>query len=281
MDHLVAPDWLAAHLADSDVVVLDASLPVVGVTPVVDTHAAYLASRIPGAIFFDIEAISDHATTLPHMLPAPDAFAQNMSALGISNTDHIIVYEQQGVFSGPRAWWTLRTFGVTRVSLLDGGLRAWIASGGATESRPVHRPAANFTASLDASAVEDLAAIKEVLSHHGQVIDARSSGRFNGTAPEPRPGLTSGHMPGAISLPFGELVQDGHLRPAEELRSIFKQRGLDLDKPITTTCGSGVTAAVLSLALEQAGAANVTLYDGSWAEYASQPNAEIVTGPTT
>ena len=275
MDHLVSSDWLAAHLANPEVVILDASLPVVGVTPVVDVHAAYLASHIPGAVFFDIEAISDHATTLPHMLPTPEAFAQNMSDLGIGDTAHIVVYEQQGVFSAPRAWWTLRTFGASRVSVLDGGLRAWIAAGFPTESGVAARPAAHFTASLNHAAVKDLAAIKDILAHNGQMVDARSAARFLGAAPEPRPGLRSGHMPGAISLPFGELVVEGRLLPAEELRSAFEARGLDLAQPITTTCGSGVTAAVISLGLELAGAKNVTLYDGSWAEYAQQPGAPI------
>jgi thiosulfate/3-mercaptopyruvate sulfurtransferase len=279
MDLLVSPDWLAAHLSDPDLVVLDASLPVVGVTPVVDVHAAYLASHIPGAVFFDIESLSDHTTTLPHMLPTPEAFSQSMSALGVSDNSHIVAYEQQGVFSAPRAWWTLRTFGAARVSVLDGGLRAWIAAGGATESGPVARPPARFAVSLNSAAVKDLTGIREILAQHGQVVDARSAARFNGTAPEPRPGLRSGHMPGAISLPFGELVRDGRLLHAEQLRDTFETRGLDLARPITTTCGSGVTAAVLSLALELAGASTISLYDGSWAEYASQPDAEIVIGP--
>jgi thiosulfate/3-mercaptopyruvate sulfurtransferase len=276
MDHLVSPAWLAEHLSAPEIIVLDASLPVVGVTPVVDVHARYLEAHTPGAIFFDIETLSDHQTSLPHMLPSPEAFARSMSELGVSSEAHLIVYEQQGVFSAPRAWWTLRTFGATRVSMLDGGLPGWIASGGTTESGPVHRPAAQFTAVLDPFAVKDLAAVKHALAHNAQIVDARSAARFNGTAPEPRPGLRSGHMPGAISLPFGELVHDGHLRPREELRSAFEQRGLDLNRPITTTCGSGVTAAVLALALELAGADDISLYDGSWAEYASQPDAEIV-----
>jgi thiosulfate/3-mercaptopyruvate sulfurtransferase len=163
--------------------------------------------------------------------------------------------------------------------VIDGGLRAWIAAGGATESGPVARLPAKFSGSLKSAFVKDLAAVRDILAHHGQVVDARSAARFNGTAPEPRPGLRSGHMPGATSLPFGELVRDGRLLPAEQLRETFEARGLDLELPITTTCGSGVTAAVLSLALELAGASDISLYDGSWAEYASQPDAEIVTGP--
>jgi len=276
MDHLVSPAWLKEHLSDADVTVFDATLPAVGVTPVVDVHARYLEAHIPGAIFFDIEALSDHQTSLPHMLPPPEVFARSMSELGVSSEAHFIVYEQQPVFSAPRAWWTLRAFGAARVSMLDGGLPAWIASGGPTESGSVHRPSAHFAAKLDPTAIKDFAAVKDLLARHAQVVDARSAARFNGTAPEPRPGLRSGHMPGAISLPFGDLVQDGRLRPREELRSIFEQRGLDLDKPITTTCGSGVTAAVLALALELAGADDISLYDGSWAEYASQPDAEIM-----
>jgi thiosulfate/3-mercaptopyruvate sulfurtransferase len=276
MDQLVSPAWLKEHLSDSDVIVLDATLPAVGVTPVVDVHALYLEAHIPGAVFFDIEALSDHQTSLPHMLPSPDVFARRMSELGVSSAAHLIVYEQQPVFSAPRAWWTLRTFGAMRVSILDGGLPAWIASGSTTEAGLVNRPSAKFDAVLDPAAVKDLAAIKDLLANRAQVVDARSAARFNGTAPEPRPGLRSGHMPGAISLPFGELVQDGRLRSANELRSIFEQRGLDLDKPITTTCGSGVTAAVLALGLDLAGAEQVSLYDGSWAEYASQPDAEIM-----
>ncbi|MBB5056001.1 thiosulfate/3-mercaptopyruvate sulfurtransferase [Granulicella aggregans] len=276
MNYLVSPAWLKEHLSASDIIVLDASLPLVGVTPVVDVHARYLEAHIPGAVFFDIEALSDHETSLPHMLPSPEAFALSMAALGVSSTAHLVVYEQQPVFSAPRAWWTLRAFGAKRVSMLDGGLPAWISSGGPTEPGSVHRSAAQFTAVLDPIAVKDLASIKDLLASHAQVVDARSAARFNGTAPEPRPGLRSGHMPGATSLPFGELVQDGRLRPREELRSAFEQRGLDLNRPITTTCGSGVTASVLALALELAGADDISLYDGSWAEYASQPDAEIM-----
>jgi thiosulfate/3-mercaptopyruvate sulfurtransferase len=275
MDHLVTPAWLREHLSDTEIVVLDASLPVVGVTPATDVRARYLEAHIPGAVFFDVEALSDHETPLPHMLPSAQAFAQSMAELGVSSEAHLIVYEQQPVFSAPRAWWMLRTFGATRVSMLDGGLPAWTASGGATESGSVNRSAAQFNAVLDPVAVKDLAAVRTVLEKHGQIVDARSAARFDGTAPEPRQGLRSGHMPGATNLPFGELVQDGQLRTREELRSIFEQRGLKLDQPVTTTCGSGVTAAVLALALELAGADDISLYDGSWAEYASRPDADI------
>jgi thiosulfate/3-mercaptopyruvate sulfurtransferase len=275
MDSLVTIPWLASRLDDPGVVILDATLPPVGVTPPIDTHARYLAKHIPGAIFFDIEELSDRPNPLPHMLPPPDVFSRNLSALGIGDQMDIIIYEQEGVFSGPRAWWTLRTFGAQNVYLLDGGLRAWIEAGLPTDSGPVHRAPAVFRAKLDQNAVKDFSQIQQMIAAHGQILDARSAGRFAGTLPEPRPGLSSGHMPGATSIPYTELVEDGRLKPAEELRRIFNAKGLDLQQPITTTCGSGVTAAVLALGLEASGANQVSLYDGSWAEYAARPEAVI------
>ncbi len=275
MNPLVTPTWLAAHLNDPNTIILDATLPPVGVTPVVDTHARYLERHIPGAIFFDINLHSDHTTTLPHMLPTAEEFSANMSALGISSTATIVIYEQSGVFSAPRAWWMLRTFGVENVHLLDGDLNAWTEANLPTQSGPVHRPAATFNAKLDPAAVKDLTQLKQTLTEHKQILDARSAARFNGTAPEPRPGISSGHMPGATSVPFTELVTDGHLKSASELQQIFSAKNIDIQQPVTTTCGSGVTAAVISLALEIAGAKNISLYDGSWAEYASQPETPI------
>jgi thiosulfate/3-mercaptopyruvate sulfurtransferase len=275
MTPLVTPSWLASRLQDPGTVVLDATLPPVGVTPPVDTRSRYLARHIPGAVFFDIEELSDHATNLPHMLPTPEDFSRNMSALGIDDSMTIVVYEQEGVFSAPRAWWTLRTFGAKHVYVLDGGLRAWIEAGHATESGPVHRAAATFHASLNQDAVKDITQLKESIAKHQQILDARSAGRFNGTAPEPRPGLSSGHMPGATSVPFTELVEDGRLKSAEKLQQLFAAKDVDLHQPITTTCGSGVTAAVIALGLEIAGAKQVALYDGSWSEYAQQTDSII------
>jgi thiosulfate/3-mercaptopyruvate sulfurtransferase len=258
-----------------DVVILDATLPPVGVTPPVDTRARYLAKHIPGAIFFDIEELSDRSTPLPHMLPPPDVFSRSLSALGIGDQMEIIIYEQEGLFSGPRAWWTLRTFGAQNVYLLDGGLRAWIEAGLPTDSGEVHRAPAVFRAGLDQNAVKDFSQMQQMIAAHKQILDARSSGRFAGTLPEPRPGISSGHMPGATSIPYTELVEEGRFKCAEELRHIFAAKGVDLLQPITTTCGSGVTAAVLALGLEAAGAKQVSLYDGSWAEYAAHPQAVI------
>ena len=275
MNSLVSVESLAGRLRDADVVVLDAALPPVGVVPPVDTRARYLARHIPGAVFFDIEELSDHATPLPHMLPPTEAFARSMGALGVSDTAMIVVYEQEGVFSAPRAWWMLRTFGARDVHVLDGGLQAWTDAGLPTESGPVQRAAVTFHAKLDEGAVNDFAGIQKMIRERGQILDARSAGRFAGTSPEPRAGISSGHMPGAINLPFTVVAEDGRLKRAENLREIFLSKDVDLKEPVTTTCGSGVTAAVLALALEIAGAKSVRLYDGSWAEYAQRPDAVI------
>ncbi|WP_263366908.1 3-mercaptopyruvate sulfurtransferase [Edaphobacter bradus] len=279
MSPLVEPAWLADRLQDQNTVVLDATLPPVGVTPPVDTRSRYVAKHIPGAIFFDIDEHSDHSTSLPHMLPQPEVFSRSMSALGIGDNSVIVIYEQDGVFSAPRAWWMLRTFGAQNVHILNGGLNAWIAAGLPTASGEVHRPAATFHAKLDHDAVKDFAQVQQMIAEHTQghtqILDARSAARFTGAAPEPRPGISSGHMPGATSVPFTELVEEGRLKSPEKLREIFSSKKVDLQQPITTTCGSGVTAAVVALGLEVVGAKRVTLYDGSWAEYAQHPEAKI------
>ena len=275
MNPLVPTSWLAGRLDGPRTVVLDATLPPVGITPPVDTYARYVAKHISGAIFFDIEALSDSSTPLPHMLPTPEDFSHSMSALGVGDNMTIVVYEQEGVFSAPRAWWTLRTFGAQHVHILDGGLRAWTEANLPTESGPIHRAPATFHATINHDAVKNLSQLRDQFTNHQQILDARSAARFNGTAPEPRPGLSSGHMPGATNLPFTELVEDGRLKPAEKLRELFLAKDIDLQQPITTTCGSGVTAAVIALGLEVVGAQNVSLYDGSWAEYAQQPESVI------
>lgn len=279
MNPLVEPKWLAARLRDTGVVALDATLPPVGVTPAVDTRARYAERHIPGAVFFDIEEFSDHATSLPHMLPSAEEFGHKMGEIGVSDTATIVVYEQEGVFSAPRAWWMLRAFGAREVvCVLDGGLRAWVDEGLPVESSVVKRATARFAAKLDTAMVNDFAGIQTLIAEDGQIVDARSAGRFAGTAPEPRAGIGSGHMPGAVSLPYAELTENGRMKPAEELRAIFKAKGLDVERPVTTTCGSGVTAAVLALGLQMAGALQVKLYDGSWAEYAQKPEVVIEKG---
>jgi len=279
MDPLVTPAWLATRLGNSKTAILDATLPPVGVAPPVDTYARYLDRHIPGAVFFDIEKLSDHSTSLPHMLPGAEEFSRSMGALGVGDDMDIVVYEQEGVFSAPRARWMLRTFGARNVFLLDGGLRAWVEAGHPTQAGEVRIEPATFEAKFDPQAVTDFDQIERLIAEprqlHGQILDARSAGRFSGAAPEPRPGLSSGHMPGAVSVPFTELVAEGRLKPAAQLRELFAAKGVRLDEPITTTCGSGVTAAVVALGLEIAGARQVSLYDGSWSEYAQHPRAII------
>jgi thiosulfate/3-mercaptopyruvate sulfurtransferase len=275
MNPLVAPSWLAGRLDDVSTVVIDATLPPVGVTPRVDTRARYMEKHIPGAVFFDIDELSDHSTTLPHMLPSIEEFSSSMSALGIGNDMTVVIYEQEGVFSAPRAWWMLRTFGVREVYILDGGLHAWLDDGRPTQSGPVNRAAARFQAKFDFDAVKNFVQIQQMIAERGQILDARSAGRFSGSSPEPRPGISSGHMRGAVNVPFTELAEEGRLKSAEALRDLFIAKGVDIQQPITTTCGSGVTAAVIALGLEVAGAKQVSLYDGSWAEYAQHPEATI------
>jgi len=275
MNPLVSVSWLAERLNDPNVVVLDATLPPVGVTPVVDTRGRYVEGHIPGAVFFDIDELSDHGTSLPHMLQNDEEFSRSMSQLGIGDGMIVVVYEQEGVFSSPRARWMLKAYGAKDVFLLDGGLNAWAEAGQPVESTETKRPAAVFTAKLDKAKVKDFAQMQALIAGRAQILDARSAGRFSGTSPEPRAGLSSGHMPGAVSTPFLELVEDGRLKPADKLKEFFAAKGVKTDEPITTSCGSGVTAAVVALGLEIAGADKVTLYDGSWAEYASRPEAVI------
>jgi thiosulfate/3-mercaptopyruvate sulfurtransferase len=279
MNPLVSPAWLADRLNNRDVAILDATLPPVGVTPVIDTRARYAQKHIPSAVFFDIDELSDHATTLPHMLPSEESFSRSMSELGVGDGMTIVVYEQAGVFSAPRAWWMLRTFGASDVYVLDGGLDAWINARLPLESGPVARNKASFHAKLNHTAVKNFADVQQMIAQRAQggtqILDARSPGRFAGTAPEPRPGISSGHMPGATSVPFTELTQEGCMKDPEGLRELFTAKGVKLDQPVTTSCGSGVTAAVIALGLEIAGATQISLYDGSWAEYAQRPEAVI------
>ena len=275
MNPLVSVSWLAERINDPQTVVLDATLPPVGVVPPVDTHRRYLERHIPGAVFFDIDELSDHSTSLPHMLPSEEEFSRKMGELGIGDGMTLVVYEQTGVFSAPRAWWMLRNFGVENVHVLDGGLEAWTAAGLPVEAGPVTRDKATFTARLNRGAVKSFEDVQKMIAEKAQILDARSAARFAGTAPEPRPGISSGHMPGATSVPFLELTEAGHMKSEEGLRELFAAKKVDLNRPITTTCGSGVTAAVIALALDITGVPQVSLYDGSWAEYAQRPEAVI------
>lgn len=255
--------------------VLDATLPPVGLASPLDVRASYLQQHLPGAVFFDIEELSGHSSDLPHMLPRPESFAAAMSELGVGSEMTIVVYEQENVFSAPRAWWMLRTLGAPSVHILDGGLRAWIEAGYPVESGPVQRRPAIFNAKLDPAAVRSFKQMQQTLAANDQVLDARSAGRFHGTAPEPRPGIRSGHMPVAMNVPYTDLTNGNRMKTQRELAEVFATKYVSLRSPIVTTCGSGVTAAVVLLALEICGAEKVSLYDGSWAEYAQMPEAVI------
>lgn len=276
---VVSADWLAAHLDHPRVRVLDASwyLPTMGR----DVHAEYAARHIPGAVFADLGVLSDETAPFPHTLLDAERFAARMGALGVGNDDAVVVYDSSGQnFSAPRTWWMLRTMGHTNVAVLDGGLPHWIASGHATtdEVRPV--VPTTFTATRDSARVRDLAAMRALIAAGtGQVADARSPGRFQATEPEPRAGVRGGHMPGAANVHYATLVQgDGTLRSREELRELFARAGIDPSKPVVASCGTGVTACAVVLALEAVGATETAVYDGSWTEWGSQPDTPVATG---
>ncbi|MBN8920168.1 MAG: 3-mercaptopyruvate sulfurtransferase, partial [Rhizobiales bacterium] len=259
---LVSTAWLAEHLGDKDVVVVDASFHLPAAKR--DAKAEYLADHIPGAVFFDIDAIADHSTDLPHMLPGPTQFAAEVGKLGIGKDDTIVVYDAGTLSGSARAWWTFRLFGARKVFVLDGGLPQWKADGHKTESGDVKRDARDFPAEMNTRAVANAEEVNlALISRDAQVVDARAADRFRGEAPEPRPGLRSGHMPGARNVPVGTVAKNGHMAKPDEVRRLFEDAGVDLDKPVITTCGSGVTAATLWLALETIGKPPRALYDGS------------------
>ncbi len=277
-DLFVSPQWLRDRLSDPKVKVVDGSwyLPAQNR----DAKAEYRAGHIPGAVFFDIDAVADPKTDLPHMLPDAQTFAAAVGALGLSESDTIVVYDGMGLFSAPRVWWSLRAFGAKDVRVLDGGLPAWDEAGYPKEAGETTPKPARFSATFSPDHVRHFEAVRAALANGETVVDARSAPRFRGELPEPRPGLPSGHMPGAKNLHY-ETLSDAHGRlvPPARIRELFKQANVDLSAPVITTCGSGITAATLLLALAAVGKDDVAVYDGSWADWGSRPGAPIAKGP--
>jgi thiosulfate/3-mercaptopyruvate sulfurtransferase len=275
MDALVSTDWLGAHLRDASLRVLDGSwhMPQAKREP----RAEFRAAHISGAAFFDIDAIADHSTSLPHMLPSAEAFAQAVGDLGVGTGDLVVVYDTRGVVSAARVWWTFRAFGHDAVAVLDGGLPKWKAEGRLVESGEAKPARRTFRATPRPELVRDLAAMRDnVTARREQVLDARSAGRFTATEPEPRAGLRGGHIPGSLNLPSDGLLQpDGTLLSPVELRKRFEAAGIDFSRPVTTTCGSGITASVLAFGLHLLGHQRVAVYDGSWTEWGGRADTPV------
>ena len=276
---LTETDELARELDAPDLVIIDASWHMPAENR--NAYEEYLAEHIPRAIFFDIDEIADTKSGLPHMLPPPEKFSSRMRSMGIGDGSRIVVYDSAGLFSAARVWWTFRVMGVDDVSVLNGGLPKWKREGRPLESGPPrNRTARHFTARRNLDLVRDVSDIKALLKDRSaEIVDARAADRFAGKAPEPRPGLRSGHIPGAHNLPYARLVrQDGTLKSPAQIEALFSEAGVDLSKPVVTSCGSGITASVLALALAEIGHRRTAVYDGSWSEWGADQSLPIETG---
>ena len=275
---LVSTDWLSRHLDDPNLIVFDSSYYLANAKR--DAQAEYLAGHIPGAQRFDIDAVSDHSNPLPHMLPSSEQFARQVGALGAGDGMTIVLYDGIGLYGAARVWWTFRVFGAENVRVLDGGMPKWKAEGRPLETGPAKpRAPKTFTPKFNRAMVASIDDVQKVLlDKTAQVVDARAADRFRGEAPEPRAGLRSGHMPGSFNVPFAEVLHNGRLKSHDEIAAAFKRAGVDLGNPVVTSCGSGVTAAILTFAIEALGKEPGRVYDGSWSEWGARPDTPIVSG---
>ncbi|MBV9859038.1 MAG: 3-mercaptopyruvate sulfurtransferase [Alphaproteobacteria bacterium] len=279
-DALVSTEWLAAHLDDPSLRILDGSYKQPGIAPT--AREDYERGHIPGAVFFDIDDVATPGTSLPHMVPSPELFARKMAERGIGDGDRVVVYDSVGLSSAGRAWWMLRLFGHLNVALLDGGLPKWKAEGRPLDTMTPQPPARRFTPRFDPSLLRDKQAVRDnIASRREQVVDARSAGRFDGSAEETWPGRRCGHIPGSRNLPFDRVTdpQTRQMRSAEELRALFREAGVALDRPVVASCGSGVTACAIAFALHLVGHPGAAVYDGSWSEWGLPGDTPVETGP--
>ncbi|MDQ0135108.1 thiosulfate/3-mercaptopyruvate sulfurtransferase [Neorhizobium galegae] len=275
---VVSSEWLHNELGSPDLKILDASFYLPAQNR--DADAEYAAGHIPGAIRFDHDKVADHSTGLPHMVPAPEVFAEAVGQMGIRENDRIVIYDGPGIFSSPRGWWLFRIMGASQVFVLDGGIDGWKAEGRPLETTIPSPEPVTFTPNFRVDKVIDFQTMLSIVSDGTrQIADARPAGRFAGTDPEPRAGMRSGHMPGALSLPSGTFSVNGKLRSLPELQKAIEDAGIDFGQPVVTSCGSGITAAIITLALESLGHEDNALYDGSWSEWGSRQDTPVVTGP--
>lgn len=277
---IVETEWLAQHLESPDIVLLDGSthLPTSGR----NARNEFATEHIPGAYFFDIDEVADKKNPLPHMLPSSVQFASQIKAMGIGDGTRVIVYDTEGLYSAARVWWMFRTMGHSDVAVLNGGMKKWKAEGRpVTDETSLKRQPRHFTPRANAALVRDAADVKALIGHPSvQIVDARAAGRFTGSTPEPRKGLRSGRIPGSRNVPFGTLLNaDGTLKPKDELRRVFAAAGVDIERPVVASCGSGVTAGVIAFALAQLGRTDAAVYDGSWSEWGAREDLPIETGP--